>query len=599
MKYKKSMVLLLSLSFLVSCSGPSKINNNDQQKNEAETPDIMLDKTEENQDNISDDKDTNDNVIDESPTWNILDELPYQTLYSFAVAENDKEVETISSVDISTSLNFSDSQVNLINAGNYPSQLAYLMEENDEGTSYTLFNFITAQRVNYFPENLNLGSLPIQTNIYGLPLAQIDVNGVSEILDLSGNYLAHYLINPMVSLVEVTNDCFVVEITDNNGFDAYFKSTVVNGIHVFSKIIYNPEVQTPETLKEPLYKYHINSNDYVSFDPSTRTYSFYALAGNLIKSIKLDDLIRNQQNIYGSPKMFATDSAIYLFFTEKETLPKESEFDVEKEVYSSYAYALNLSTYELSYTDDLNYIILEDKPKYHIIDENNYVQTGSVLKVQFYDNIGELTDFTYLIDITDSLTPTTYIRLDDMYNVKDYKVIGGKLIIKKGYDYFIVNEDRSTQLLRDVYTILYYDSNEVIYLDKQAKYKNTTVTDFLNQKQVTAYDYLSLTFTNDKHLSYNIDLANELINVNDGSIADLKYQQYVNQGLIIKEDKENKTFKVNSYGSSVFYEYDSDEINYVRAYQTSLTSTVYQINYTLSDHLYSQYILVNKEVTAL
>lgn len=125
------------------------------------------------------------------------------------------------------------------------------------------------------------------------------------------------------------------------------------------------------------------------------------------------------------------------------------------------------------------------------------------------------------------------------------------------------------------------------------------MADFLNQKQVTAYDYLSLTFTNNKHLSYNIDLANELINVNDGSIADLKYQQYVNQGLIIKEDKENKTFKVNSYGSSVFYEYDSDEINYVSAYQTSLTSTVYQINYTLSDHLYSQYILVNKEVTAL
>ena len=124
----------------------------------------MLDKTEENQDNISDDKDTNDNVIDESPTWKILDELPYQTLYSFAVTENEKEVETISSVDISTSLNFSDNQVNLINAGNYPSQLAYLTEENDEGTSYTLFNFITAQRVNYFPENLNLGSLPIQTN---------------------------------------------------------------------------------------------------------------------------------------------------------------------------------------------------------------------------------------------------------------------------------------------------------------------------------------------------------------------------------------------------------------------------------------------------
>ena len=432
-----------------------------------------------------------------------------------------------------------------------------------------------------------------------MPLAQIDVNGVSEILDLSGNYLAHYLINPMVNLIERTNDYFVVEITDNNGFDAYFKSTIVNGIYVFSKIIYNPVVQTPETLKEPLYKYHINSNDYVSFDSSTRTYSFYALAGNLIKSIKLDDLIRNQQNIYGSPKMFATDSAIYLFFTEKETLSKESEFDVEKEVYSSYAYALNLSTYELSYTDDLNYIILEDKPKYHIIDENNYVQTGSVLKVQFYDNIGELTDFTYLIDITDSLTPTTYIRLDDMYNVKDYKVIGGKLIIKKGYDYFIVNEDRSTQLLRDVYTILYYDSNEVIYLDKQAKYKNTAVTDFLSQKQVTAYDYLSLTFTNDKHLSYNIDLANELINVNDGSVADLKYQQYVNQGLIIKEDKENRTFKVNSYGSSIFYEYDSDEINYVTAYQASLTSTVYQINYTLSDHLYSQYILVDKEVTAL
>ena len=98
---------------------------------------------------------------------------------------------------------------------------------------------------------------------------------------------------------------------------------------------------------------------------------------------------------------------------------------------------------------------------------------------------------------------------------------------------------------------MYYDSNEVIYLDKQAKYKNTTVTDFLSQKQVTAYDYLSLTFTNNKHLSYNIDLANELINVNDGSIADLKYQQYVNQGLIIKEDKENRTFKVNSYGSSM------------------------------------------------
>lgn len=45
MKYKKSMVLLLSLSFLVSCSGPSKINNNDQQKNEAGTPGIMLSKT--------------------------------------------------------------------------------------------------------------------------------------------------------------------------------------------------------------------------------------------------------------------------------------------------------------------------------------------------------------------------------------------------------------------------------------------------------------------------------------------------------------------------------------------------------------------------
>ena len=220
MKYKKSMVLLLSLSFLVSCSGPSKINNNDQQKNEAETPDIAIDNDEENQDNISDDKDTNDNVIDESPTWKILDELPYQTLYSFAATENEKEVETISSADISTSLNFSDSQVNLINAGNYPSQLAYLTEENDEGTSYTLFNFITAQRINYFPENLNLGSLPIQTNIYGLPLAQIDVNGVSEILDLSGNYLAHYLINPMVNLIERTNDYFVVEITDNNGFDA-------------------------------------------------------------------------------------------------------------------------------------------------------------------------------------------------------------------------------------------------------------------------------------------------------------------------------------------------------------------------------------------
>ena len=186
-----------------------------------------------------------------------------------------------------------------------------------------------------------------------------------------------------------------------------------------------------------------------------------------------------------------------------------------------------------------------------------------------------------------------------MYNVKDYKVIGGKLIIKKGYDYFIVNEDRSTQLLRDVYTILYYDSNEVIYLDKQAKYKNTTATDFLNQKQVTAYDYLSLTFTNDKHLSYNIDLANELINVNDGSVADLKYSNYLNEGLIIKEDQDNRTFKVSTYGSSIFYEYDSDKIESITPYQSSITSTVYQINYTLSDHLYSQYILVNKEVKTL
>ena len=56
---------------------------------------------------------------------------------------------------------------------------------------------------------------------------------------------------------------------------------------------------------------------------------------------------------------------------------------------------------------------------------------------------------------------------------------------------------------------------------------------------------------------------------------------------------------MSTYGSSIFFEYDSDEINYVAAYQTSLTSTVYQINYTLSDHLYSQYILVNKEVTVL
>ena len=164
MKYKKSMVLLLSLSFLVSCSGPSKINNNDQQKNETETPDIAIDNDEGNHDNISVDEDTNDSVVDESPTWQVLDELPYQTLYSFAASGNEKQVETISSVDISTSLNFSDSQVNLISAGNYPSQLAYLEEENEEGTSYTLFNFITAQRVNYFPENLNLGSLPIQTN---------------------------------------------------------------------------------------------------------------------------------------------------------------------------------------------------------------------------------------------------------------------------------------------------------------------------------------------------------------------------------------------------------------------------------------------------
>ena len=621
MKHKKPLILLFSLAFLTSCSTPVTYKNVGFEKNEFNKPATSLEDEEElpssennnseleNPSSDSEDNNTNsddktdvseDDNLDEKPTqevpiWTVLDELPFETLYSFAKAETSKEVETLSLRDVSTNFNFTDSNVTILEGESYPSQLAYYSEENEDGEkSFTLFNYLTAQRINYFPSSLGLQSLPISV-VDGLPLAYTSINGVTEFFDLAGNYLAHYLVSPQLNIVKQDQDSTIINIKDNNGFNSYFETAKKNNMTTFKEVLYSGNsFVKPNIKKTPLYEKHVNSLYSYYFDNRKNQINFYDLGENLVKSIALDDLIKNKDKLYGEVKYFATDSAIYFFVSEKETLPKQSEYDTAKDIYSSYAYALNLNDFTLSYTDDLNYIILDQKSKYQIIDENHYVSVGSVLKVQFFDKNGELTDFNYLIDISNSLTPTSVIRLDNFFNFDDYIVINGELIVKDNYQYYIIKEDRHTEYLKDVYSIEYYDDNEVIYQDYDGNYKNVGAEDFVNQKFSKAFDSISTTFTNDTHISYNVDFSNDIVYLNDDSVADIKYLNYAKEGFIVKENQENKTFSVKLFNNPTVYEYDSDKIVGINKFTSTDNSTLYQVQYELSNHDYSLYFVLKR-----
>ena len=232
------------------------------------------------------------------------------------------------------------------------------------------------------------------------------------------------------------------------------------------------------------------------------------------------------------------------------------------------------------------------------ISDSPFFEPGSTIKsiLNFYESFYkvDVNYFNYLIDISNSLTPTSVIRLDNFFNFDDYIVINGELIVKDNYQYYIIKEDRHTEYLKDVYSIEYYDNNEVIYQDYDGNYKNVGAEDFVNQKFSKAFDSISTTFTNDTHISYNVDFSNDIVYLNDDSVADIKYLNYAKEGFIVKENQENKTFSVKLFNNPTVYEYDSDKIVGINKFTSTDNSTLYQVQYELSNHDYSQYFVLER-----